>query len=83
MSHMVQAGRLQPVLNQPSLVRMGGAVRQLQDERAIPEALLGDDDRNIDEEQEAGVVDDTASYEACSFACNPLLVALSRFVDLT
>lgn len=75
MSHMVQAGRLQPVLNQPSLVRMGGAVRQLEDKRAIPGALLGDDDRNIDEEQEAGVVDDTIVAEHALLAAHAVAEA--------
>lgn len=49
MTHMVQAGRLQPVPNCPGLVRMGGVVRQLVDQEALPmhlpdDALTHEDD---------------------------------------
>ena len=60
MTHMVQAGRLQPVPNCPGLVRMCGVVRQLVDQEALPVHLHGDALTHDDDMQEA-VIDEKAS----------------------
>ncbi len=66
MSHMVQAGRLQAVPNHPSLVRMGGVVRQLQDQTALPRPLHDGNDHDDEMESEDRIVDDKASNRAQS-----------------
>ena len=75
MTHMVQAGRLQPVPNCPGLVRMGGVVRQLVDQEALPMHLHDDALTHEDDMQDA-VIDEKASHNVkqsidqhCSCTC--------------
>lgn len=52
MNNMVQAGRLQHVPHHPSLVRMGGVVRQMEPEHVAMQALsVGDADALGQEDQ--------------------------------
>ena len=80
MGDMVQAGRLQQVPNCPALVRMGGVVRQLSDQEALPIDLHddhdGDDDdlnhnglAHDDEGVEHAVIDEKASFGSTTQAC--------------
>jgi len=58
MSDMVQAGRLQHVLNNPFLVRMGGVVRKLEEQRGLPGSLRDhDQDEHEGQRQGNGAID--------------------------
>lgn len=58
MSDMVQAGRLQHVPNNPFLVRMGGVVRKLEEQRGLPGSLHDhDQDEHEGQRQDSGVID--------------------------
>ena len=61
MSQMVQAGRLQHVPNHPSLVRMGGVVRQLEDQRTI-DVSLHDQDGHENQEEDDSIINDKAGH---------------------
>jgi len=61
MSDMVQAGRLQHVPNNPFLVRMGGVVRKLGEQRGLP-GSLHDQDEHEGQRQGNGVIDDKVQH---------------------
>jgi len=61
MSDMVQAGRLQHVPNNPFLVRMGGVVRKLEEQRGLP-GSLHDQDEHEDQRHGNGVVGDKVQH---------------------
>ena len=58
MNNMVQAGRLQHVPHHPSLVRMGGVVRQIEAEHAAMQALSVDDTDAIGQEDQGKLISD-------------------------
>lgn len=58
MNNMVQAGRLQHVPHHPSLVRMGGVVRQMEAEHAAMQALAVGDADVIGQEDQGKLVND-------------------------
>ena len=76
MGHMVQAGRLQQVPNCPALVRMGGVVQQLSEQKTLPidlhdehhddgDGLHHDGLAHNDEGVEDTVIDEKASFGKC------------------
>lgn len=63
MSDMVQAGRLQHVPNNPFLVRMGGVVRKLEEQRGLPRSLHEHaHDEHEGQRQGNGVIDDKVQH---------------------
>jgi len=73
MSDMVQAGRLQHVLNNPSLVRMGGVIRKLEEQRGLP-ASLHNQDEHEGQKQGNGVIDDKVQYTVLPASTPALLL---------
>ncbi|DBA98263.1 TPA: hypothetical protein ACH3X1_001186 [Trebouxia sp. C0004] len=95
MSDMVQAGRLQHVPNNPFLVRMGGVVRKLEEQRGLPGSLHQDQDEHEGQRQGNGAIDDkmvadhamlaaqaVADAEEASKKASSLLHAANELEDL-
>ncbi|KAL0029700.1 hypothetical protein WJX79_003314 [Trebouxia sp. C0005] len=96
MSDMVQAGRLQHVPNNPFLVRMGGVVRKLEEQRGLPRSLHEHaHDEHEGQRQGNGVIDDkmvadhamlaaqaVADAEEASKKASSLLRAANELEDL-
>ena len=65
MSDMVQAGRLQHMPNNPFLVRMGGVIRKLEEQRGLPNSLHDhDQDEHEGQRQGNGVIDDKVQHHS-------------------
>lgn len=70
MNNMVQAGRLQHVPHHPSLVRMGGVVRQIEAEHAAMQALsVGDADATGQEDPGKLISDKVCCNNPWSLTC--------------